>query len=66
MIIGILGILKAGAAYVPIEGDCPRERLGWMIEELGIGVVVTQSRAPAMASPGTGYRQSAWILTGMK
>ena len=44
MIIGILGIFKAGAAYVPIEGDCPRERLGWMIEELGIGVVVTQSR----------------------
>ena len=44
MIVGLLGILKAGAAYVPLDGDCPKERLAWMIEDLGIGIVVTQAR----------------------
>ena len=32
MIIGLLGILKAGAGYVPIDPAYPLERLHYMIE----------------------------------
>ena len=33
MIIGILGILKAGAAYLPLAPDNPHERIKYMLEE---------------------------------
>ncbi|HET6974042.1 MAG TPA: amino acid adenylation domain-containing protein [Pyrinomonadaceae bacterium] len=44
MVIGLLGILKAGAAYVPLEPSYPQERLSLMIEEAGIRVVLTTQR----------------------
>jgi amino acid adenylation domain-containing protein len=43
MIIGVLGILKAGAAYVPIDPNYPQERIGFMLEDSGISVLLTQS-----------------------
>ena len=42
MIIGILGILKAGAAYVPLDPDYPQDRLEYMIEDSHEGLVITQ------------------------
>jgi amino acid adenylation domain-containing protein len=43
MIMALLGILKAGAAYVPLDGDCPKDRLDWMIQEMEISIVITES-----------------------
>lgn len=43
MVIGLLGILKAGAAYVPLDPLFPPERLAYMIEDAGISFVVSQS-----------------------
>jgi amino acid adenylation domain-containing protein len=43
MIIGLLGILKAGAAYVPIDPNYPQERLELMLEDSGTSVLLTQS-----------------------
>ncbi|WP_284190250.1 non-ribosomal peptide synthetase, partial [Vibrio zhanjiangensis] len=42
MMIGLLGILKAGGAYVPLDPSYPSERLGHMIEDSGVGVIITQ------------------------
>jgi amino acid adenylation domain-containing protein len=43
MVIGLLGILKAGAAYVALDPDYPAERLKIMVEDSSITVLVAQS-----------------------
>ena len=35
LVVGILGILKAGAAYVPIDIDAPQARLRYIIQDSG-------------------------------
>ncbi|WP_213947488.1 non-ribosomal peptide synthetase/type I polyketide synthase [Luteibacter sp. dw_328] len=42
MIVGWLGILKAGSAYVPMEPGNPPERLAHMIADAGLTVVLTR------------------------
>ena len=43
MIIGLLGILKAGAAYVPIDASYPEERIRHMLTDSKAAVVLTHS-----------------------
>ena len=47
MIIGLLGILKAGGAYVPIDPAYPKERLAFVMNDVGATVVLTQERVRA-------------------
>lgn len=42
MVVGLLGILKAGAAYVPLDPALPRERLAFMLEDTGASVLLAQ------------------------
>ncbi|MGN6152226.1 MAG: amino acid adenylation domain-containing protein, partial [Lysobacteraceae bacterium] len=37
LLIAVLGALKAGAAYVPLEPKLPKDRLGYMVQDAGIG-----------------------------
>ncbi|WP_437811924.1 amino acid adenylation domain-containing protein [Sorangium sp. So ce1078] len=53
LILALLGALKAGAAYVPVDPKFPRERLRAVVEDSGARVVVTQERwAGAFDEPG--------------
>jgi amino acid adenylation domain-containing protein len=42
LLAGFLGILKAGAVFVPLDPTHPPARLGYMIDDAGIKVVLTQ------------------------
>ena len=43
MVVGLLGILKAGGAYVPLDPSYPNERLGYMLNDAGVKVLLTQN-----------------------
>lgn len=43
LIVALLGVLKAGAAYVPMDPSFPPERLAWMMEDADISLLVTQT-----------------------
>ena len=42
MVIGILAVLKAGAAYVPIDPAYPQQRLDYILEDTQTALVLTQ------------------------
>ena len=44
MVIGVLGVLKAGGAYLPLDPTYPAERLAFMIEDARIPLLLTQKQ----------------------
>ncbi len=47
MLVALLGILEAGGAYVPLDPAYPKDRLGFMLEDAGCPVLLTQSTLQA-------------------
>lgn len=43
MVVALLGILKAGAAYVPLDPAYPPERIKYVLEDARVKVLVTQA-----------------------
>ena len=41
MVVALLGVLKAGAAYVPLDPEYPQERLAFMLEDARVSVLLT-------------------------
>jgi amino acid adenylation domain-containing protein len=44
MMVGILGIIKSGAAYLPIDSLFPRERISYILEDSGASIIVTDKK----------------------
>jgi len=44
LIVATLGVLKAGAVYLPLDPEYPDERLRYMLTDAGVPAVVTQHR----------------------
>ncbi|WP_242059024.1 MULTISPECIES: non-ribosomal peptide synthetase [Nostoc] len=44
LLIALLGIMKAGAAYVPLDPTFPRDRLEWMLADSVAAVIITEDQ----------------------
>ena len=53
LVVSMLGILKAGAAFVPLDPELPAQRIAYMMQDSGLQVVLTheylQAKLPAVA-----------------
>src|SRR5688572_18734500 len=47
MVVGMLGVMKAGGGYVPIDPEYPRERVTLMLEDAGLELLLTQQHLVA-------------------
>ncbi|MCP3140550.1 non-ribosomal peptide synthetase [Pyxidicoccus xibeiensis] len=51
MVVALLGVLKSGAAYVPLDPSYPRERLTWMLEDTAAPVLLLQEHLRGVLPP---------------
>lgn len=42
MVVGLLGVLKSGAAYVPIDPAYPAERVAYMLQDTRVQILLSQ------------------------
>jgi iturin family lipopeptide synthetase A len=54
MVVGLLGILKAGAAYMPLDPEYPAERLAYMMQDAQLSFLLTQQRLQDIFAGFTG------------
>jgi len=52
MIVAVLGVLKSGAACLPLDPAYPKERLAFMLEDSGPVIAVCQQRLASRLPPG--------------
>ncbi|HYO62019.1 MAG TPA: amino acid adenylation domain-containing protein [Pyrinomonadaceae bacterium] len=52
MVVALLGVLKSGAAYVPLDAQYPRERLSFMLRDAGACALLTQSSLLGLVPDG--------------
>jgi len=63
MLVGLLGIWKAGAAYLPIDAAYPPDRIAFIMEETSLATLLTNSKLlPNL--PILTPAPSVWIATG--
>lgn len=62
MIIALLAILKAGAAYVPIEPHSPTERIYYQLDDTKSALVLTQSACVSIVKEACPSRTSLFVI----
>ncbi|BCL84580.1 non-ribosomal peptide synthetase [Ktedonobacteria bacterium brp13] len=66
MVVGLLGILKAGGTCVPLDPEYPQQRLAFMLRDAQVDLLLTQTnlRERLPAYPGTVVcldAEAAWL-----
>lgn len=61
MVVGVLAILKAGAAYLPIDPAFPQQRIDYILRDSGVACVLVQGDAPHALTPDDGHRSIKFI-----
>jgi amino acid adenylation domain-containing protein len=62
-IISMLGVLKAGGVYVPLDPQAPPDRIGYIIGNCGIRILITNSDKRSALTPETLSALECCILT---
>ncbi|MBB5113500.1 amino acid adenylation domain-containing protein [Micromonospora echinospora] len=52
LVAGLLGIHRAGAAYLPLDPDHPAQRLAFMLADAGAGVLLADEMPDGLTAPG--------------
>ncbi|MGZ7104598.1 MAG: amino acid adenylation domain-containing protein, partial [Candidatus Angelobacter sp.] len=53
LLVGFLGILKAGGVYVPLDPDYPAERLSYMVDDANVALLLTFEEILPFEAPET-------------
>ncbi|MCX4851603.1 non-ribosomal peptide synthetase [Streptomyces sp. NBC_00893] len=61
MVVAILGVWKAGAAYVPLDPEHPAERIGYILTDSGAGVVIGRRDAAEGLADDLGPDRVVWL-----
>jgi amino acid adenylation domain-containing protein len=52
MVVAVLAVLKAGAAYVPVDPGYPAERVAYVLEDSGASLLISADGVTAPSPPG--------------
>lgn len=63
MVTALVGVLKAGAAYLPVDPDYPAERIAYLLRDARPAVVITQAHLREQVEAALGNDASAALLT---
>src|SRR5262245_38201040 len=64
-LVAMLGILKAGAVYVPIDPQTPQKRAAYIIQNCGMrGLITTRDRTAVLGSLGTSAPPVCVVIDG--
>ncbi|MGW4690726.1 condensation domain-containing protein, partial [Streptomyces sp. NPDC004244] len=58
-VVAMLGVLKAGGTYVPLDARQPQERLAWILRDTGAALLLTD---PAAGAPAAGFAAGLDVL----
>src|SRR6476646_7614703 len=62
-VVSMLGVLKAGGVYVPLDPQAPADRVGYIISNCGIQILITNAERRSALAPETVRTLECCILT---
>jgi amino acid adenylation domain-containing protein len=57
LVVSLLGILKSGAAYLPLDPSYPEERVAFMVEDAGARLILGEEGLPPLPKVGRGWER---------
>ncbi|WP_175856993.1 non-ribosomal peptide synthetase [Burkholderia anthina] len=63
MVTALVGVLKAGAAYLPIDPDYPAERIAYLLQDARPAVAITQAHLREQVEAALGEGATTQLLT---